>query len=81
MTNAVPPAPRIPTPLTKCEQIYLALLQHWYRHRSDPPSCRDIGEMCSPIRSSGAVRFALISAEGKGYVFRDRNGQFRITRR
>lgn len=77
--------PKIPNPprparepMTKMEQVYFAVLLHWYKHRDSPPSCDALAALCRPVKSNTAVRSALLSLESKGYVRRNSNGRFEV---
>lgn len=79
------PDPKIPAvsraprePLSSREQIYIAVLRHWYRYRGRAPSCMEIANLCKPRRSYGAIRAAFLSAEDKGYLRRNTDGRFEV---
>lgn len=78
--------PRIPPmarpkkePLTKKQQTYLALLEHWWAYRKRPPALRELADLIRPKKSYTAIRNALMAAEVKGYCRRNQHGQFEVT--
>jgi hypothetical protein len=80
--TAPAPIPPIPKPkrqpLTRVEQVYLAALKHWFKHRGDPPSLNQLRSICRPVPSRTALRCGLVGAEAKGYCKRNKEGQFEL---
>ncbi len=77
----IPPAPRAPRePMSRMESVYFGLLVHWYKHRKAAPSLDELAALCRPRKSRTSVRSALLSLESKGYVLRNEEGQFEVTR-
>lgn len=75
----IPPVPA-PTrePMTYAEAYYFSVLQHWYRHRTYPPSIPELQPLTKPTMSMTAIRSALLSLESKGYVLRNDDGRFEV---
>lgn len=92
--NPVPPVAAVRRPqLSRMEQVYLQVLQHWYRHRTKSPTCEELAQICrrdrNPLLPTGkkkprgwpsvtAVRSALLSLEDKGYTRRNDEGRFEV---
>lgn len=78
-TAKIPNVPRPDRdPLSKMEQVYLGVLRHWWKHRSRAPTIKELVKICKPVRSTTAIRAALLSAEAKGYTRRDDHGRFEV---
>lgn len=80
-----PTLPKIPPPprparetLSRREQYYMLVLMRWYEYRKEAPTCDQLAALCRPPRSNTAVRSALLSAESKGYVLRNKDGRFEV---
>lgn len=92
----LPPVAAVRRPqLSRMEQVYLAVLVHWYKHRAQAPRVEDLAEICrrerNPLLPTGkkkprgwpsvtAVRSALLSLEDKGYTRRNDEGRFEVIR-
>ncbi len=80
--NSNPDIPEVPRasrdPMTKREQIYVAVLAHWFRFRDRAPTMPELAKVCRPRRSLTAIRNALLQAEIKGWVRRNSQGRFEV---
>ncbi len=64
--------------MTRMESTYLALLVHWYTHRTEAPRLIDLSRLTRPNKTPSTIRAALLQLESKGYVRRNDDGRFEI---